>query len=94
MWGQSGREHGDDPRIQSGRPHRFKAPRQDDLDQNAGTIHMSNPEHLLVFKAPCGDNPKETTGKIFGSNPEQVLVFKAPHGDNSEQNAGTIHDVE
>ena len=27
-------------------------------EQNAGTIHKSNPENLLVFKAPFGDNPQ------------------------------------
>ena len=35
----------------------FKALSRADLEQNAGTIHKSNPEHLLVFKAPRGDNP-------------------------------------
>ena len=35
----------------------FKALRGADPEQNAGTIHESNPEHLLVFKAPRGDDP-------------------------------------
>ena len=33
-----------------------------DPEQNAGTIHESNLEHLLVFKAPPGDNPRVQSG--------------------------------
>ena len=36
----------------------FKALLVADPEQNAGTIHESNPEHLLVLKAPCGDDPR------------------------------------
>ena len=32
----------------------FKALCKDDLEQNAGPIHMPNPEHLLLFKAMRG----------------------------------------
>ena len=34
----------------------FKALHRADPEQNALTIHESNPENLLAFKAPRGDN--------------------------------------
>ena len=54
----------------------------DDPEQNAETIHASNPEHLFVFKALCGDDLEQNAGKIHKSNPEHLLVFKASFGDN------------
>ena len=59
--------------------------------QNAGTIHASNLEDLLVIKALRGDGPEQNAGTIHASNPEHLLVVKALRGDNPEQNAGTIH---
>ena len=63
----------------------------DDPEQNAGTIHASNPEHLTVFKAPRRDNLEHNGGTIHATNPEHLLVFKALCGDNPEQSAGKIH---
>ena len=52
-------------------PPHFKALCGDDTEQNAGTIHASNPEHLPDFKAPtrgqsgteCGNDPRVQSGK-------------------------------
>ena len=60
----------------------------DNPEQNAGTIHESNPEDLHVFKAPSGDNPKQNAGTIHASNPEHLLFFKATCGDDPEENSG------
>ena len=49
-----------------------------DLEQNAETIHESNPEKLLVLRL----HP----GTIHESNPEHLLVFKAPRGTIDESN--------
>ena len=38
--------------------------RVDNPEGNAGTIHASNPEHLLVLKALRGDNPEQNAGTI------------------------------
>ena len=61
---------------------------QGNPEQNARTIHKSNPEHLLVFKAPRGADPQVQSGTPFlfrlhagtnhESNPEPLIVFKAP----------------
>ena len=52
------------------------------LRLHVGTIHESNPEHLLIFKAPRRDDLEQNAGKIHESNPEHLLVFKAPHKDD------------
>ena len=59
----------------------FKALRGADPEQNTGTIHESNLEHLLVLRL--------LAGTISGSNPEHLLVFKAPRGDNPRVQSGT-----
>ena len=69
----------------------FKAPCGDNPKQNLGTIHASNPEHILLFKALRGVNPEQNAGTIHASNQEHLLVFKAPREDDPEQNAGKIH---
>ena len=50
-------------------------------ERNAGTVHKSNPEQVLVFKAP--------RGTIQKSNPEHLLVIKATRGDNPRVQSGT-----
>ena len=60
-----------------------------DPEQNAVTIHESNPEHLIIFKALCGDTPEQNAGKIHESNLEHLLVFKAPCKDDPGVQAGT-----
>ena len=57
----------------------FMAVCGDDLEQNLGTIHASNPEHLPFLNAPRGDHLEQNAGTIHTSNPEHLLVFKAPH---------------
>ena len=65
------------------------------MEQNAGTIHESNPEHLhtgtihesnlehlLVFL-------RLHAGTINKSNPEKLLVFKAPCGGDPRVQYGT-----
>ena len=77
----------------------FKPLCRDDLEQNAGMIHesnpkhlpLSNPEHLPILKAPRKDILEQNVGTTHGSNPEHLFVFKALRGANPKQNAGTTH---
>ena len=57
--------------------HVFKPVYGDDPEQNAGTIHASNPEHLPVCKAPHEEDPEKNAETIHTSNTEHLLVFKA-----------------
>ena len=43
----------------------FRTLCRNDPEQNAGTIHPSNPEHLPVLKAPRGDDPEQNTSLIL-----------------------------
>ena len=43
----------------------FKALYGDNPEQNAVTIHASNPEHLPYFKAPHGKNLEQNAGMIY-----------------------------
>ena len=54
--------------VQFGTPLSFKALCGDDPEQNAGTIHMSNPECLFVFKAPRGDDPSQWRKKNLSTH--------------------------
>ena len=69
-------------------------------EQNVGTIHESNPEHLLVFKAQRRDDPhvkSETppsflrlhAGTIQKSYLKHLMLFKAPCRDDSRVQSGT-----
>ena len=68
-----GKEHGDNPRVQSKTTPCFNALCGKDLEQNAGTIHVTDSEHLLVFKASSRDNPEQSAGTIHTSNQEHLL---------------------
>ena len=57
---------GDNPRIQSGKPPCLKAQGGDYPEQNAGMIHASNLEHLLVVKALRLTIQNRTRGQSTG----------------------------
>ena len=46
---------------------------RDNPEQNAGTIHVFNPEHLFVFEAPRRDNPEQNAGTIQPSTRAHLL---------------------
>ena len=60
----------------------FKALCRDNPEQNAKTIHVSNPEHLPICKAPHGDNLEQNAETVHASNLEHLLVFKALRRDD------------
>ena len=77
--GQSQTENGDDPHSQSGTPPCFKALCGKNPEQNAGTIHESNPEHLPFLssmrgrsRTESGDNPCKTIS--LGRDIQEVKI--------------------
>ena len=67
--------------VQFVTPPVFKALCRADLEQNVGSMHQSNTEHLLVLRLHAG--------KVHESNLEHLLIFKAPCGDDPRLQSGS-----